>query len=56
MKKIIFFLAVLLPISISAQDEEGWKHEGITGINFSQTSFTNWSEGGERTLLPTTFI
>jgi len=56
MKKTLLILAVLLPISISAQNEEGWKHEGITGINFSQTSFTNWSEGGENSVADNIYL
>ena len=50
MKKTLFFLAALLPLSLSAQEESAWTHEGLTGINFSQTSFTNWSEGGENSM------
>lgn len=46
MKKVLFFACTLLSISMSAQDSP-WNHNGLTGINFSQTSFTNWSEGGE---------
>ena len=47
MKKTLFFLAALLPLGLSAQEEESaWTHSGLTGINFSQSSFTNWSEGG----------
>ena len=33
-----------------AQEESAWTHEGLTGVNFSQTSFTNWSEGGENSM------
>ncbi|MBP5646375.1 MAG: DUF3078 domain-containing protein [Bacteroidaceae bacterium] len=47
MKKSLMFLAALLPLGLSAQEESGWSHDGLTGVNFSQTSFTNWSEGGE---------
>ena len=50
MKKSLFFLAVLLPMSLCAQEESAWTHEGLTGVNFSQTSFTNWSEGGENSM------
>ena len=50
MKKTLFFLAALLPLSLSAQEESAWTHSGLTGINFSQTSFTNWSEGGENSI------
>ena len=50
MKKGLFFLAALLPLSLWAQEESAWTHEGLTGLNFSQTSFTNWSEGGENSM------
>lgn len=50
MKKALFTIAAaLLPLAICAQ-EEGWSHNGLTGLNLSQTSFTNWSEGGENTV------
>ena len=50
MKKGLLFLVALLPLSLSAQEESAWTHEGLTGLNFSQTSFTNWSEGGENAM------
>ena len=50
MKKALFLLVALLPLSLAAQDEEGWSHKGLAGVNLSQTSFTNWSEGGENTV------
>ena len=50
MKKTLFFLAALLPMSLWAQEESAWTHSGLTGINFSQTSFSNWSEGGENSM------
>ena len=56
MKKTLFLLAALLPLSLSAQDEEGWSHDGLTGFNLSQTSFTNWSEGGENTVADNVYL
>lgn len=55
MKKILLIAASLLalPISIMAQntDNKGdWKISGITGLNVSQTSLTNWAAGGENSL------
>jgi len=50
MKKVLFILAAMLPLSLSAQEESAWTHSGLAGINFSQTSFTNWSEGGENSI------
>ncbi|GHT88168.1 hypothetical protein FACS189474_2910 [Bacteroidia bacterium] len=29
---------------------QGWKHSGITGITFGQTSLTNWAAGGDNTI------
>ena len=46
----MFFLAALLPLSLAAQEESAWSHSGLAGVNFSQTSFTNWSEGGENSI------
>jgi len=56
MKKTLLILAAMLPLSLYAQDEEGWNHNGLTGITFSQTSFTNWSEGGENTIADNIFL
>ncbi len=48
-----FFLATLMAsfclTAANAQDEtpSNWTHSGLTGLNLSQTSLTNWSEGGE---------
>ena len=56
MKKLIFFAMMLVfawTSSLYAQDattEEvsfGWQKELVGGINLSQTSFDNWSQGGE---------
>ena len=57
MKRNLLLLAVLLPISLQAQEaEEGWNHNGLAGITFSQTTFTNWSEGGENTIADNAFL
>ena len=55
MKKSLLILAALLPLSLSAQ-ESAWSHSGLTGINFSQTSFTNWSEGGENSMATNVYL
>jgi len=52
MKFRLLLIATLFSITLFAQEktEEAkspWSYKGITGLNFSQTSFTNWSEGGE---------
>jgi hypothetical protein len=60
-----FFLLTGLFFSAQAQDKatvknlaayatkdtiQGWKHSGITGITFGQTSLTNWVAGGDNTI------
>lgn len=53
MKKCMVILALLTMslATISAQEEKkAWSHNGLTGVNFSQTSFTNWSAGGENSM------
>lgn len=57
MKKLFLALTLIISsLSISAQDTiaEGdttnlafWKHNGIASLNFSQTSLSNWSAGGD---------
>ncbi len=32
------------------QAEYGWQKELVGGLNFSQTAFDNWAQGGENTL------
>lgn len=50
MKRALFLLVAIMPLSLMAQEESAWTHSGLAGINFSQTSFTNWSEGGENSM------
>ncbi len=59
MKKITLILSLLACVAIVfAQDadsteekkEPKWTITGITGLNMSQTSFVNWSAGGENTV------
>lgn len=50
MKTRLFILAALCSLSAAAQEASPWTHSGLTGINFSQTSFTNWAEGGENSV------
>ncbi len=55
MKKTLILITIIFvaALSIRAQDkksEEGWQNSGVVGINLSQTSFTNWSQGGENSL------
>ena len=56
MKRIFNLVIGLIVISnLSAQteekkDKEGWQYNGNIGLNFSQTSFTNWSSGGDNSM------
>ena len=53
MKKVLFtVLALSLAIVSFAQDElpQGWSHKGNFGLNFGQTSYTNWAAGGQSTV------
>ena len=53
MRKILFTaLALSLAIVSFAQDEqpEGWSHKGNFGLNFGQSSYTNWAAGGQNTV------
>ena len=51
-KKIILLACItILSLSLSAQETtdsiKPWKFNGVTSINFSQVSLTNWAAGGE---------
>ena len=53
MKKVLFTaLALAFAIVSFAQDEqpEGWTHKGNFGLNFGQSSYTNWAAGGQNSL------
>lgn len=42
---------VLVSLQATAQEEKGpWSHNAIAGLNLSQTSLVNWSEGGTGSL------
>ncbi len=50
MKKVLLsVLALSLAIISFAQDEQpqGWTHKGSFGLNFGQSSYTNWAAGGQ---------
>jgi len=53
LKVFVSLLFVAMPFFILAQDKPneepkyGWQNEVIGGINLNQTSFDNWSQGGE---------
>ena len=54
MKKVLFTaLALVFAMATFAQDEApagGWSHKGNIGLNFGQSSYTNWAAGGQNSL------
>ena len=53
MKKVLFtFLAISIALVSFAQDEQpqGWSHKGNIGLNFGQSSYTNWAAGGQNAI------
>lgn len=42
--------------SLKADSALGWSNTGELGVNFTQSSFTNWSAGGENSFSGTSFI
>ena len=54
MKKVLFTaLALVFAMATFAQDEapaSGWSHKGNIGLNFGQSSYTNWAAGGQNSL------
>lgn len=63
MKRFLFTAIAILSVSaIYAQaDDKGyedgaWKLSGVTGINISQTSLSNWSAGGENSMAGNVYL
>ena len=53
MRKILLTaMALSFAIFSFAQDEqpEGWTHKGNIGLNFGQSSYTNWAAGGQNSV------
>ena len=53
MKKVLFTaLALAFAIVSFAQDTlpDGWHRKGNIGLNFGQSSYTNWAAGGQNTI------
>lgn len=58
MKKIIFLLLIFTGFAAQAQTidtTKDWTKGGDLGLNFSQSSFTNWAAGGENALSLTAY-
>ena len=60
MKRIILYCLIIISGNVWAQSDtvkvKTWELKGVTGINFSQTSLTNWSAGGENSLSENTYL
>ena len=53
MRKRVLFVILCLGayVTLSAQEDTTyWKKQGSTSLTFGQTSFTNWSAGGENSV------
>jgi len=50
MKKIILLILLVSSLGAYAQKDTLWTTNGLFGINGSQSSFTNWAQGGENSL------
>jgi|WetSurMetagenome_2_1015567.scaffolds.fasta_scaffold13958_3 hypothetical protein len=56
MKKLIAFSLIIFAITAYPQDipdsllKQGWNMTGVVGLNLSQTSFSNWAQGGSNSL------
>ncbi len=61
MKRTLIIIGVLLTffnLSITAQQDtikSNWKFSGITALNISQISFSNWAAGGDNSINGNTF-
>jgi hypothetical protein len=56
MKKILLAASIILSLAVQAQEKDTtWKKGGDAGLNFSQSSFTNWAAGGENALSLTAY-
>ena len=53
-RSVITALALLLAVSASAQDKveltDGWNNTLVAGLNITQVSLKDWTQGGENTL------
>ena len=51
-KALLTALALAFAIVSFAQDTlpDGWRHKGNLGLNFGQSSYTNWAAGGQNTI------
>lgn len=56
LKRFFALFLIILSLKVSAQDipdsllKAGWNMTGVVGLNLSQTSFSNWAQGGTNSL------
>jgi len=56
MKALVTIFLMIFTISIYSQDipdsllKQGWNMTGVVGLNISQTSYTDWAQGGSNSL------
>ncbi len=43
-------------IKAASKDTTYWRFPGLTGLNFSQTAFVNWAEGGQNSIAGSAFV
>lgn len=51
-KHFLLALALLMGVAAMAQEEQtsNWTNSGTVGLNFAQSSYTNWAAGGQNAL------
>ena len=52
MRRVLFTILALslAMVSFGQEETEGWSHKGNIGLNFGQSSYTNWAAGGQNTI------
>ncbi len=56
MKKLVLLFMIVFSLTTFAQEipdsllKTGWNMTGVVGLNLSQTSFSNWAQGGSNSL------
>lgn len=53
---ILAFIPALLLAEETADSAKAWKRGGLLGLNFTQSSYTNWSSGGQNSVSATLLV
>lgn len=56
MTALLFVATIVVSAEKTEEEAKKWNLEGVTGVNFSQTSLTNWSSGGENSLAGNAYL